>query len=133
MRSGGCGLALVAALSALAPGAGAQRQGGPPPRFRSNVDLVRVDVVVVDKDGRHVRGLTRADFTLLDRGRPQEVATFDEIAATRAAAPPAPAALAPLDVAGNQGDQSDRLIISSSTICTSTRTVRRERRRSRAA
>lgn len=105
-----CG-ALVVVLSSLALGVGAQRQGGPPPRFRSNVDLVRVDVVVVDRDGRHVRGLTRADFTLLDRSRPQEIATFDEIAATRAPASPGPAPLAALDVAGNQGDQSDRLII----------------------
>jgi hypothetical protein len=50
-----------------------------PPTFRTGVDLVQVDVVVVDKDGRHVRGLAAPDFALRDRGRSQPIATFEEI------------------------------------------------------
>jgi hypothetical protein len=40
------------------------------PTFRSRVDLVQVDVVVVDEDGAPVTtGLRAADFALRDRGR----------------------------------------------------------------
>ncbi len=40
-----------------------------------NTRLVEVDVVVRNKDGP-VPGLTRQDFTLLDKGKPQEIAVF---------------------------------------------------------
>ncbi len=40
-----------------------------------NTRLVEVDVVVRGKDGP-VSGLTRQDFTLLDKGKPQEIAVF---------------------------------------------------------
>jgi VWFA-related protein len=50
------------------------------PTFRSRADLVQVDVIAVDKDGNPIRGLTAADFTLRDRGKPQTIATFDEFA-----------------------------------------------------
>ena len=51
-----------------------------PPTFRVRADLVQVDVVVVDGTGEPVSGLTQADFTLVDRGKPQTIATFDEVA-----------------------------------------------------
>lgn len=89
-----------------------RQQAQQPPTFRSNVELVQVDVVVLDKDGNPVRGLTRTDFTVLDRGKPQAIATFDELSHT----PDAPAAvptmpLVRLDVANNRSAQSDRLIM----------------------
>ena len=67
----------------------AQGQGAAPQRpaavFRSSVDLVTVNVVVRDKSGNIVRGLTRDDFTVTEDGRPQTVDTFDfEEVATRA-------------------------------------------------
>ena len=50
-----------------------------PPQFPSGVELVTVDVVVKDKKGNPVTGLSRADFTLLEDGRPQTVVSFDEV------------------------------------------------------
>jgi hypothetical protein len=41
------------------------------PRFRSGVDVVTLDITVLDRDRRPVRGL-RADFTVLDDGTPQK-------------------------------------------------------------
>jgi VWFA-related protein len=43
--------------------------------IRVNTRLVEVDVVVRNEDGP-VPGLTRQDFTLLDKGKPQEIAVF---------------------------------------------------------
>jgi VWFA-related protein len=45
----------------------------PAPTFRSGVDVVRLDVSVVDRNGTPVRGLTAADFIVTDRGSRQEV------------------------------------------------------------
>jgi len=83
------------------------------PTFRTGVDLVQVDVVVVDKDGNPVTGLKASDFMLLDRRKPQAIATFEEIA-HRHADTPAPVELPPtvkLDVSSNQTAQSDRLVV----------------------
>src|SRR5207247_10569 len=38
----------------------------------SRVEVVTLDVVVVDKQGRAVRGLAAADFTVFEDGRPSE-------------------------------------------------------------
>lgn len=45
------------------------------PVIHVNTRLVEVDVVVRGKDGP-IPGLTKQDFTLLDRGKPQEIAVF---------------------------------------------------------
>jgi len=50
-----------------------------PPTFRSGVEAVVLDVSVLDKDRRPVRGLTAADFTILEDGKPQELGTFKAI------------------------------------------------------
>jgi VWFA-related protein len=47
------------------------------PVFRSGVDIVVVNVVVRDKNGQIVRGLTRKDFTVTEDGRPQTISNFD--------------------------------------------------------
>ena len=47
------------------------------PTFKSGLDLVVVNVVVRDKDGKLVRGLTRDDFVVLEDGKPQTVTSFD--------------------------------------------------------
>ncbi len=46
------------------------------PVFRTAVQLVTVDVVVTDADDRPVKGLTKDDFEIVDRGRPQTVSDF---------------------------------------------------------
>jgi len=59
------------------------------PQFRATVDLLRLDVSVLDKKTRlPVRGLTAADFTILEDGHPQTVAAFSFIEIPDA--PPAP-------------------------------------------
>lgn len=47
--------------------------------FRSGVDLVQVDVSVLDKQRHPVRGLTAADFTLLEDGKPRPIAAFSAV------------------------------------------------------
>ena len=42
------------------------------PVFRAGVDLVTVDAIVVDKDGRPVTGLTADDFILTVDGKPRD-------------------------------------------------------------
>jgi VWFA-related protein len=60
---------------------------------RSVARLVQVNVIV-ERKGKPVAGLTKDDFTILDEGRPQQIASFTEVkfdpASTpqRAAAPP---------------------------------------------
>ena len=47
----------------------------------SRINAVLVPVVVTDKNGNHVRGLTREDFTLRENGKDRPVASFEEIVA----------------------------------------------------
>ena len=81
-----------------------------PPIFRGGVDLIQVDVVVLDAEGRPVHGLTKNDFTLIDRGKPRAVATLAEQSNNHPPEPLLPAGL-PLDVANNQTAASDRLVV----------------------
>jgi VWFA-related protein len=87
--------------------------GNQQPTFRTRIDLVQVDVVVVDKAGNPVRGLTATDFAVFDRKKPQAVATFDEI--SREIAADVSEATLPeavkRDVASNQTAQSGRLVV----------------------
>jgi VWFA-related protein len=46
------------------------------PTFRARADVVQLDVLVLDGEGRPVRGLAAADFTVLKDGRPQSVVAF---------------------------------------------------------
>ncbi len=81
----------------------------PPPVFRSGVNLVLVDVVVRDKNGMAVKGLTADDFELVEDGVRQKILTFafEEITANAAAvanqatltARPAADATKPIDAA----------------------------------
>ena len=64
---------LPVALPLLLAGQPAQPQK---PGFRSGVTLVEVDVVVTDKSGRPVRGLSKADFDVFEDDRLVESATF---------------------------------------------------------
>lgn len=69
---------VAAAVAAVHVFAQEQRR----PTFRSARELVSVEVVVRDRGGHIVRGLTAADFEVREDGRPQEVLglSFEEIA-----------------------------------------------------
>jgi VWFA-related protein len=62
----------------------AQQPQQPAPLFRGGVDLVLVDVVVRDKTGAPVKGLTVDDFDLLEDGVRQQIRTFaiEEVGST---------------------------------------------------
>ena len=64
----------------------------PAPVFRSGVDLLTVQAVVMDKDGRPVRDLQTSDFTVTVNGQPRKVvfARFNGADATGVYAPSAP-------------------------------------------
>lgn len=49
--------------------------------FRSSTVLVQVPVVVTDKSGAHIRNLTKDQFEVLENGKQQKIATFEEFAA----------------------------------------------------
>jgi VWFA-related protein len=72
-------VALLLSLAALPFGAAAQAPVAQGPILRASVDQVVVDVVVTDASGQPVRGLTAADFEVVERGRPQAISTFSEV------------------------------------------------------
>jgi len=103
----GVAVAVSGALFA-APQSSSSRQQ---PVFRASTELVEVDVVVVDKAGNPVHGLTRDDFVVTDREKPQSIETFDEV---------------------RSDPERDASSYSCSTICTRFAAGRIRRRRSRA-
>ena len=109
--------ALAAAVVWVSLTAGAQQNPRPPSSqttFRAGIELVQIDVVVVDRNGKHIRGLKPEDFVVTDRKKPQAIAAFEEISHERKrAALDAPAMPAPvrMDVASNQSVQAHRLVV----------------------
>ena len=94
-----------AAVFTLSVAAQQPQPGQKPPVFRSTVDLVHLDVSVLDKDRRPVRGLTAADFTITEDSDPQPIVAFSAVDVPEN--PPKPAAWsgrAPADVQTNEGD-----------------------------
>jgi VWFA-related protein len=47
--------------------------------FRTETILVQVPVVVTDKSGKHIHGLTKEDLHVFENGKEQKIATFEEI------------------------------------------------------
>lgn len=64
------GVILAAACGAILAAAPEQ------PTFSTVTHYVTLDVLVTDHDDRPVKGLTRDDFRITERGRPQEIADF---------------------------------------------------------
>ena len=63
-------------LTVLAYGQQAGEQERQPPTFRTSTNLVRVDVSVMDRDGRPVRSLSADDFELRENGEVQTITSF---------------------------------------------------------
>ncbi len=73
--------------------------------FRAAVDLIHLDVSVLDRSRRPVRGLKADDFTILEDGTPRPVAAFVELQLKEAPAVAAQQALvdkAPADIQTNE-------------------------------
>ena len=83
---------MAVCLGVAVLGAQSSAQQTPPPQapqFRVTADFVLLDVSVLDKSRRAVRGLTAADFTVLEDNVPQEIASFNAIDLPDAEVPPA--------------------------------------------
>lgn len=79
-------LSQASAAPAPQPAAAPAQQAQEPsqvPIYRTNANLVLVDVVVRDK-GQPVHGLKATDFQVLEDGKPQKVSVFEEHKATDA-------------------------------------------------
>jgi VWFA-related protein len=88
-------LAFVVALSLLTPLAGQEpaKQGEV---VHVTTNLVEIDVVVTDKNGRHVTDLGAEDFEVSEDGKKQQVTNFSYIAAGGASATGVEAAATPV-------------------------------------
>ena len=72
------------------------------PVFRAGVDVITLDVSVLDKDRRPVRGLKPEDFTVVENGKTQRIVTVTEMAgADRDPSPSAWMRHVPPDVSAN--------------------------------
>lgn len=124
-RRGGLIALVVAGLAVAVAGQGqrqgvpvGQRQGQPPPpptqpaQFKSSVDIVHLDVSVLDRDRRPVRGLKPDDFTILENGQRQQIAVFTAVDIPDPPATSAPwvRSVAP-DVLTNAGVEERRLFL----------------------
>jgi len=85
--------ALLLAAGMLAAPVVEAQQSNPPYVVKREVEVVLVNVVVRDKSGGLVRGLTAADFTVLEDNKPQTLSSFDFEQVDTAELPP----LEPMD------------------------------------
>jgi VWFA-related protein len=100
-------LAAIAALAALAQ---TTPQPQPGPRFKATTDLVRVDVNVVDDNGRPIRDLKAEDFEVKVDGQPRKIASVQFVSVDSVGAIPA-AAPRPVNYSSNVEDAGGRLIM----------------------
>src|SRR5690348_15484493 len=61
-------------------------------KLTSRTELVLVPALVKDKAGQHVAGLSQGDFVVLENGKQQQIAIFEEIRTSNQPLPPKPAA-----------------------------------------
>jgi len=90
-------------LAALLAASGALAQP-PSATFPSKIELITVDVVVIDKKGQPVPGLTRDDFVVEEDGRPQAIVSFEAVNTEEA--PAEPTVSTPSIVATNDAEPS---------------------------
>src|ERR1700691_1375475 len=73
MMSSGAFKIVAAALL----GAGLLAQDQPSSNFKTNTNLVIINVSIKDKSGKAVEDLKQDQFTLLEDGKPQQIAVFE--------------------------------------------------------
>ena len=96
--------------------------------FRAGVDVVRVDVSVLDRDRRPVRGLAAGDFEIFENGKPRPILALASVDV------PAPLVKSPSaggwmpevapDVADNQSRDVRRIAIVMDDAMTTHREIR---------
>jgi VWFA-related protein len=100
-------------LFLLVAAMGAQAQTGEvttreeTPTFQSSVNLVRIPVVVRDKQGHTVGTFHKEDFQVTDRGKPQYVSQF----AIEGSAVPKPAPQTPVEIPGELATEGTKLVV----------------------
>jgi VWFA-related protein len=71
---------LIAQQTSLAaPGDSKPEQKSPTTTIVSRTELVLVPVVVTDKSGKHIQGISKDAFRIEENGKEQKVATFEEL------------------------------------------------------
>lgn len=101
-------LASIIAFTVLPASTAPPQQATPAPRMKASAELVLVPVIA-RKSGAHVSGLTKKNFTLLQDGKPQDIAVFEEV---HAAAPATQPARAPTEFTNVRTSQTaERLTI----------------------
>jgi VWFA-related protein len=82
MRTSAASVAIWIALVAFGDARQAPTQAPQPPRFKSGVEVVELDLSVTDSNRRPVHGLTAAGFTVLEDGQPQQIVQFTPVEIT---------------------------------------------------
>jgi VWFA-related protein len=90
--AGAVGLMVLGAAPLTPQQTGEQSAG---PVIRVTVDLVQVDAVVTDSQGRHVTSLKPEDFQILEDGKPQKITHFSYVPGNAIPGGPAPVHPAP--------------------------------------
>jgi VWFA-related protein len=88
-------LLFASAASVVAQQAGDSQPASSGVTLKVNARITLVDVTVTDSKGKPVHGLTQADFTVKEDGKPQPLKSFQEYGAAIPPAQPAPAPLPP--------------------------------------
>ncbi len=71
---------LACVLRAVAAVSGEEnRPAAKPPTFGSSVDVILVDAIVTDRQGRTVKGLAAEDFIVREEGEPQALTSFEAV------------------------------------------------------
>jgi len=113
---------LLALAASGGPGSEARPQPPPAPQagtaFPSSVDVVNVDVVILDRQGNPVEGLTQADFTVQEDGRPQTLSAFEAVdfRESPATAPPGRQRISTNATAPVRGDRSFVIVFDDANI-----------------
>jgi VWFA-related protein len=99
-------------LLSLTPAQGRQGdQDPPPPVFRAGVEIVRLDVRVVDADGRPIRTLTADEVQVFEEGERREVVFFQRMVDPEAPYLEAAARTIASEVSTNQGSPRGQLYV----------------------
>lgn len=82
-----------------------------PPTFRSGIDLVEIAAIVRDTNGAPITDLSAEDFTITERGVPQQIAVFDRVSLPIERSTPATGQAAAPDVSTNEDIADARIFV----------------------